>query len=259
MKRFLSRHTPRPLYDLVHHLVELRHSMLPFRTTGIGLIRREFARPGAVVLDIGANIGRFSHDLAPRLGPAGRVYAFEPMPLALRRLRAMARLCRLGNLEIIEGALSDQPGEAVMHLPCKDGWRPNSQIAHLRRDGAPVDPATTLPITVRLHQLDAFCRERALERVDLIKCDVEGFEYFVFKGAREVLARFRPAVFCEVEHPYLERNGLKPEQVFALFAEAGYRAFLPTAEDGLEPVAGYVRRGNYFFLHPEPHARLMNG
>lgn len=257
MRRFLSARIPRPLYDYIHHLTELRHSMLAFRSCGIAVIRRALLGEGAVVFDIGANIGRFSHDVARRVGRSGRVYSFEPMPLALKRLRAMVKLCRLDHIEIIEGALSDQAGQAEMHLPCKDGWRPNSQIAHLRRDGAPVDAAHSRSVPVRLYQLDAFCRERSIERLDLIKCDVEGFEYFVFQGAHDVLSRLQPAVFCEVEHPYLERNGLVPEQIFALFRGHGYRAFLPTEDGGLEAVPGYTRRGNYFFLHPVKHALLV--
>jgi len=111
-------------------------------------------------------------------------------------------------------------------------------------------------VSVRLYQLDAFCRERRIERLDLIKCDVEGFEYFVFQGVHDVLSRLRPAGFCEVEHPYMEGNGLQPEQVFALFREHGYRAFLPTEDGGLEAVPGYTKRGNYFFLHPDKHPTL---
>jgi FkbM family methyltransferase len=88
--------------------------------------------PGDCAIDLGANIGYFTLLLARRVGPAGRVIAFEPAPATRLRLRRNLQLNAVANVEVREEAISDHDGQAVF----AGGPPEHSGIASLR-PGAP--------------------------------------------------------------------------------------------------------------------------
>jgi FkbM family methyltransferase len=164
--------------------------------------------------------------------------------VALRRLRQVV---------VVETALSDRTGTAAITIPLKDGWKPQLPIAYL---GSPTSPNARQE-TIRVQRLDDFCVAEHIGRVDFIKCDTEGHEYFVFSGGLKTLARDHPSIFCEIAKPYLDRQKLDTSAVFELLTTLDYRSYLPTADGKLAPVEGYRNGADYFFLHPSKlHAKL---
>jgi FkbM family methyltransferase len=225
---------------------ELYHAHLPPRTHGMPIILRHLVRRGDCVFDVGANIGRISHALARTVGPLGRVHAFEPTPMARRVLEALVALRRLGQVTVVPAAVGHEDGQLDLLVPLKDDWKPMHQISHQ----ACACSAGGLRLTVPLVRLDSYWRGLGAPEVAFVKCDTEGHELFVLQGARELLARWRPTVFCEVEEPYLARQGHAPEQVFTLLRELGYRAYRAGGQ-ALVAVSGYEHRCCYFFIHPD--------
>jgi FkbM family methyltransferase len=225
---------------------KLYHSFLPFKFRGKDIFRRYLIPEGGVVLDIGANLGRFTGFAAPLVGRSGRVYSFEPVGMASGTLKRMVALRRLRQVVVAEVALSDKAGTSDITIPLKDRWKPSLQTAHL--GGTP--GANTMQVTVTLQRLDDYCAAENIERVDFIKCDTEGYEYHVFGGGLKTLARDKPHIFCEVERPYVERIGLQPDAVFERLGALGYRSYRYATGGKLVAVAGYQKRGDYFFLHP---------
>ena len=219
---------------------------VPFKAPGTEIIKHYLIPRGGTVVDIGANAGRFTAFAAPLVGKSGRVYSFEPVPAALRVLKTTVALRRLPQVVVIEAALSNRTGTANMTIPLKEGWKPQLSIAYL--GGHPQPNARQESVTVE--QLDDFCAGHHIDRIDFIKCDTEGHEYFVFAGGLETLRRDRPSIFCEIAKPYLARHQLDPAAVFELLATLGYRSYLPTAQGKLTPVGGYREAADYFFLHP---------
>jgi FkbM family methyltransferase len=230
----------KPLNDLYHS------ACVPFKGDGLQIIKRHLMPIGGTVLDIGANIGQFSAFAAPVVGKNGKIYAFEPVDSVACTLKRMVAIRRLNQVCVVKTALSDRTGIAEMKIPLKDGWKPQVMIAHLNGRAA-VDMQFE---SVQLQTLDGFCHANSIGRVDFIKCDTEGHEFFVFSGGARTLAKHKPSVYCEIEEPYLERANLHPAAVFGLFKKLGYQSFLPTPQGDLKPVAGYQRRANYFFMHP---------
>ena len=238
----------------VTFLTDLYHSAcLPFKAQGRDIIKRHLVPRGGTVLDIGANTGRFTAFAAPLVGKAGRVYSFEPVPAALRILKWVVALRRLHHVVIVETALSNQTGQSDITIPLKQGWKPQLPIAHL--GGLPTSNARHQ--RVRVQRLDDFCATAHIDRIDLIKCDTEGHEYFVFAGSLKTLEKHRPSIFCEIAKPYLDRQQLDTAAVFELLKTLGYESYLPTAQGKLVPVSGYLKAADYFFLHPSKlHAGL---
>ena len=188
-----------------------------------------------VTLDVGAHVGFYAL-LAGLANPAGRVFAFEPMPLAMERLRRHVALNRLANVEGVACAAGDRDGEAELHFP-----RGNPLPCSAGLSGEFYAPWAEAMDRTRVScvTLDAFVRERRLDGVDLVKIDVEGTEAAVLRGARETLERFRPDIVCEV---LAETQGGLDE----LLRPLGYSFHVLTSD-------GPVRQER-----PEPDPRFMN-
>ena len=141
--------------------------------------------PGAVCYDLGANAGFFSLIAAKAVGPAGRVYSFEPLASTAAELRANVALNSLDQVEVVEAAVSDTVGEAMF----VEG--DSSLEAHLspEDDGSGSRVATTT--------IDAVVGD-GFRAPDLVKIDVEGAEEAVIRGMRETLEAARPIIICEM-------------------------------------------------------------
>lgn len=176
-------------------------------------------QPGWVCADVGTNIGEVSMNLARRVGPAGRVFSFEPDP------RTYAKL--LHNLSLNPGlkvtALNMGAGEKPETLKLYQFQEGNDGANRILRDKA---EAAGLPERgeVRIARLDdVLLHEHHIGRLDLIKIDVEGFEHQVLKGARALLQEFKPRMVIEVIDRNLKINGSSAAQLLAWIAELGYR------------------------------------
>lgn len=196
-----------------------------------------FVAPGDVVLDLGANWGLFAHRLSEAVGPDGRVHAFEPSPLPLESLRAVA--ARRGNVELHEIALSDAPGEVALHVPVlrrrvrRLGDRPIHPMASLQLPQHRADtPHETH--TVQARRLDDVIGEDD-GPVAFVKCDVEGHELAALRGAEGVLRRWHPPLLVEIEQRHQETP---ITAVFDLLAGYGYDGWVVDARPP-RPVAEF--------------------
>lgn len=153
----------------------------------IGLIET-LCRQGDCVLDIGANVGDWTMPMALRVGPQGRVIAFEPVPYLAETIAKTARINRHDWVEVRQLALSASEGSAEFSV--ERGNSGGSRLGRVDGDFAQIKVATA--------RLDSLLAARPdIERIDFIKIDVEGHEDQVLAGARETLARFRPPLVIE--------------------------------------------------------------
>ena len=153
----------------------------------MNLLHRVLSRD-AVVLDVGANIGTISLVLH-HLVPDGQVHAFEPSAHNLAHLRANVERNGAQNISVHPFALSDSRGTAT--LSYQPGFSGGAFISdHVHEYETEV--VTTMP-------LDDWVEEAGLDRLDLMKLDVEGAELQVLAGAERTLARFRSTLDLIVE------------------------------------------------------------
>ncbi len=178
---------------------------------------------GAVVLDVGANLGAYTMLFGQWVGPGGRVVAFEPAPEARRGLERHVAINGLGDRVTVRA-------EAVSAAAGITRFRANGPHGDNRIVGLDAGTLTAgaRVLDVATTSIDAFCREHGL-RPGVIKIDVEGAELDVLKGARDVIAAAGPDLRLFVEmHPQLwagfgasrpaieqelERQGLRPERL----------------------------------------------
>jgi FkbM family methyltransferase len=154
-----------------------------------------FLSPGRVAVDIGANLGEWTVPLARRVGPSGRVLAIEPAPRAATALDKTLVANALAQAEVIRCAVGDHDGTVEFAVPIVTSVRVDTGTARI---GPVVAGHEALKMALR--SLDSLAPERCLDRIDLVKIDVEGHERQVLDGARASLARFRPVLVLETGH-----------------------------------------------------------
>lgn len=168
--------------------------------------------PGGTMIDIGANVGLHCIKLAKRIEGV-RIHAFEPVGITLGFLRSNIAKNGVGDaIDIHRVALTDHDGEIRMTATL--------QITNfmLPDDVQASDAATEV---VPCRKLDDVV-DGLVDRIDLIKCDVEGGELDVLRGASATLRQYAPPIFLEVVERYTRRFGHGPEDVFAFLADHGY-------------------------------------
>jgi FkbM family methyltransferase len=172
-------------------------------------------RTGAIVADIGANLGEYSIVAGHAAGPAGRVIAVEPNPTVRERFERNVQLNALTNVTIVAAAFSDANGKAELHVPDGD-WGLGT-----------LDPRATGDVfTVPTRTLDDVMTELALPGLDVIKMDVEGHEVSVLRGGTRTLVAHHPAVLYEASAETLIWNGPRwYSSASELLVHEGYHIF----------------------------------
>ena len=159
------------------------------------------------VIDIGANVGWYSSLLSEIVGSQGRVYGFEPSTKAFSLVEKTAKL--YPQLEINQIALSDFEGEADLHI-ASDGGQSSLQI--------PLHNITIATQKCRVTTLDSFLEMKGNPAVSFIKCDAEGAELSIVKGASKLLGSEKPPIWMiEILASMMQAFGNSPEELFQYF------------------------------------------
>lgn len=149
-----------------------------------------YCRRSKVIFDVGANTGIYAL-LAKTLNPEAKVYAFECVERVALKLK---RNITLNNFDIgaVEFAMSDFNGRATIYdVPDEHTY---GVTVNENRQTRP----DVVKKTIATKRLDTFIEQECLDRVDLMKVDVETHEAEVLSGMGAYLTKFRPAIFAEV-------------------------------------------------------------
>ena len=103
---------------------------------------------------------------------------------------------------------------------------------------------------VEVTSLDAFCREQGLNKVTLIKVDVEGTELAFLKGSETVLKTQHPVVICEIIKKVAAKFQVTPDILYAYVTDMGFRTFINDGQKFIE-VDNFEMDNNYYFIHRE--------
>lgn len=175
------------LYDRLHYLHRFWRYRFRTEPDTVQFIEEEY-EPGGVALDIGANKGIVTYFLGKQAGPSGKVIAFEPQPEMGNQIRRVARTFGLSNIEVHSIGLSEKDETVTL-------YRGNAgQTANMVASGSWQHEE----IEVESRSLDSFVESHSIEGIDFVKCDVDGYEMQVLKGATGVLEKFSPKVLIEI-------------------------------------------------------------
>jgi FkbM family methyltransferase len=187
----------------------------------------EHVRPGAVCLDVGAEYGLYTWAMAGLVGPAGHVHAVEPQPGPSAFVDVTRRLLRAGNVTVHRTALGATAGGGVLALP-RRGLLPVHGRAFLTTGASGLGSNTEFgrhdDVPVAVTTVDDLVGALGLDRLDVVKVDIEGAEARLLSGARGTLAGFRPVLMLELEDRHLARFGTGVDRVVAGLQSDGYVA-----------------------------------
>lgn len=224
------------LHRLLYRLLPLKWylwsvSRLFFLCYGLGWGRKKrsmeyvyhlpnLVQKGDTAIDIGANLGYYSRPLSQIVGNEGRVYCVEPVPVIFEVLKR--NMHRRANATLLNYALGEESGcvDMVNDTVAEVGYFGTGRNAV--SDGQ--SSAEAIHFTVQMRRGSELFA--ALERLDFIKCDIEGYERIVLPEMRALIERFHPVVL-------LETDGDTRRDMVAMFADMGYRAYT-LSDDGSE-------------------------
>jgi FkbM family methyltransferase len=225
----------------------------PFQTT---LLERA-ARPGAVAVDVGANIGVHTVLLGRRVGPGGRVIAFEPDPTSASLLRRSLAANRLGNVTCEEAAVMGRPGTVALHLSRTNFG--DHRVFDGGDDARFNEGRARERISVRAVALDDYLDEAGI-RPALLKMDIQGAEMAALPGMMRTLSDPGVVLFCEYWPYGLRLAGASPRGFLEALGRTGLTLFEMREEDrtvrpvDLDELAGRypdVGLTNLIAVHPE--------
>jgi len=181
-------------------------------------------RPGMTMFDIGANQGIFTIVASRRVGPLGRVYAFEPVPSQYQMLKLNCRLNGLKNVVTEALALSDRVGNAEFFEVEQD----QANYSSLKPPASDVKTPFYQTI-VKTVDLLFYMREKGINCVDFIKIDVEGGERDVIMGGESLwCSESAPIVLMEINDLRTGKWGYRAIELLRYFERWGYKIFRPT-------------------------------
>jgi FkbM family methyltransferase len=170
---------------------------------------RSHVQDGDVVFDVGARFGGYSLLASRLVGPSGRVYAFEPDPVARRLLAGNVAANGASNVTVVPAAVRARPGSAWLR-----GGRLGSGETFVSEDAGDLE--------VEAVSLVSFCRERSLSPA-VLKVDVEGGEASVLNEESATLVQKARAVLVEIHHEALRKDGIDPEAFRSQLLDYGKR------------------------------------
>ncbi len=168
---------------------------------------------GTTVIDVGTNIGETLLNFA-KINPDGLNIGFEPVPYLFESASGNIALNEFSNISLENLALSDTEEELVFNIANEY----NSGGIYLSKPSETDESSATVTVTT----LDKYVSANNIDRISLIKIDVEGFEIGVLRGAKETIENFKPDIFIEVDNSFLTRQNGSAAELVGLLETYGY-------------------------------------
>jgi FkbM family methyltransferase len=178
---------------------------------------------GDSFMDVGANIGCVTDKASWLVGRDGNVYSFEPSPTTMILLSKRIKGLNLKNVHLSQFALGSKESDGLLH-EFKENFGGSSSLAY----GLDTAPRQTLigKTVIKIDTLDNFIHVNNVEKIKMIKIDVQGFEIDVLDGARELLLSAQPPIlFVEVEKGALEAFNYSCSDLINKILSFNYKIF----------------------------------
>lgn len=202
------------------------------------------------IFDIGANIGWYTVNFS-KMPHVKKVYAFEPIPHTYDYLKRHLKINCIKKASAFNLAFSDVPGEKIFYWTKDEtgsaSMKNIQERSHVNK------------LKCKVTTLDKFMQNRR-ETIDLIKCDVEGAELFVFKGALKTLKECKPIIFTEMLRKWSKKFGYHPDDIINLLSDIGYHCYryINNKIEKIDSVTSELETTNFFFFHKTKHKKIIN-
>ncbi len=208
-------------------------------------VLRYLVHPGDNVIDIGANIGLYTRALSELVGSKGQVYSVEPVPSTFEILQSNVTRLALGNVRLVNIAVSSSPGTVTMEIPeYKEGGENFYEAKVIEKAASTAANLVEVETTTMDHLFSD-----PDTRFSFVKCDVEGHEPSVLEGAVEFLKRTETSWMIEINDDPTDSASIGAK-VFRSFLKNGYPAWCYDNEK-LKQYNETLCGVNFFFLRED--------
>lgn len=205
---------------------------------------KKLVKEGDVILDIGTNLGYYALLFSKWVGPTGKVYAVEPVPVYNKIFKELAD--KRDNIILFPYALGTEEKTIDMVSSPKTGYL-RTGLLHVydsQWDGAIEDQEFRFKAEMK-RPSRLF---NSIKKIDYIKCDIEGLEYAVLSEMKEIIKVQKPKIQVEI-------TGEHKEELINLLLSMGYHLFklekdkLISGKDNTAKIGG-----DYIFIHESDKA-----
>ncbi|MEN9917160.1 MAG: hypothetical protein RLY40_1092 [Pseudomonadota bacterium] len=203
-----------------------------------------------VFFDIGAHIGFYSMAVA-KLNKTIKIYSFEPIPQTFELLNNNILINEFNNVYSFNIGLLNKNKKVIFFLnPTMSGNASAENIA---------ESVDIEQVSVNVTLLDDFFCKLQLDKLDVIKCDVEGSELLVLQGGIKSITQHTPILFIEMLRKWSKKFNYHPNDIIQLLTNLGYRCFISKNKKLIEffSMNEETVTTNFFFLHRNKHQKQI--
>jgi FkbM family methyltransferase len=196
-------------------------------------------QPGFTCVDIGANVGYYSVFLSKYAGKAGRVYSVEPVPMFANVFLKNTKSFALNNITLYQVALGAEEKEITLETPVLDGvFRHGlTKVVDQASGDGGLSYAAKMVVADELF--------KSLGKLDFLKCDVEGYEIYLFPQMKETIQKFKPLIQIEISE---EENRRKMLDLFASWNYSPYKLLKEQLVSISKEEALVYDDGDFYFM-----------
>jgi FkbM family methyltransferase len=171
---------------------------------------------GDIVFDVGANVGEYSLIASKKVGDNGKVICIEPNVVALQELTDNIKLNHFTNTEILNCAVGENTGKTIVYN------NPLNEMSTIDVVAESKDLSSSSEIEVKT--LDEIIFGNASKIINLLKMDIEGYEYEALLGCKNSFSKnLIKKILCEIHPLYLKNKGLSPQKIFDFLKSYGFK------------------------------------
>jgi FkbM family methyltransferase len=214
-------------------------------------LQLQLIKDGDTIFDIGGNIGWYALHIAKSY-PSAIIHSFEPVPWTFNQLEKNLQLNnKVKNVIPHNIGFSDKTGDFEFFFdPAISG---NASLTNV------AEKENIQIFKCKVETLDKYIEDEN-QKIDFIKCDVEGAEFFVFKGGLNTIKKYQPVIFTEMLRKWSAKFNYHPNDIIDFFEQIDYLPYVNYDKCKLhkfDRVDDNTIETNYFFLHKEKHADLI--
>lgn len=223
-----------PVYNVLYPVFKKRQDKKEIE------LLKKYIKKGDVVLDIGANIGFYTKILSALVGDTGKVYAFEPDVTNFSHLKE--NTARLKNVELHNKAVSATSGTITLY---------KSTLLNVDHKTYASPDEFTEQYEIPCAAMDDII---PAHKVDFIKIDIQGYEYFAFKGMQQIFNKNPQVKILTEFYPHgITNSGISVADFFNVLWENQFKTYWMqdekiTAITSQDLILYDKIRGRYMFL-----------
>jgi FkbM family methyltransferase len=207
----------------------------------------KYLREGMTVFDVGANHGELCLLFSKFIGSEGKLHAFEASAATFNKLKQICELTQRKQIFLNHQAVCDREGVVKIHIYEDEfsGW---NSLADRPLKEYGIDVKNPVIEEVKAITIDKYCEINSIKNIDLLKIDVEGAEYQVLLGAKNMLEKHQINC-CVFEFGATTFDmGNDPKEILNFLERLGYNIRNIVREDPVFP--GYLSaKQSVFSIH----------